>query len=81
MYRNNFAKPNGFGNTCEKLLSDPYVLFLVMVAMFFNRSKILISVLCMTPQGTFIPSLVPIGQEVTEEKIFERDNIKNNKKR
>ena len=34
---NNLAKPNGFGDICEKLLSDPYVLFLVTSAMFFDR--------------------------------------------
>ena len=31
----NLAKPNGFGEICEKLLSDPYVLFSVTAAMFF----------------------------------------------
>ena len=29
-------------------------------------------------QGTFIPSLVAIGKVVSEEKIFERNNTKNN---
>ena len=33
------AKPNGFGDICEKLLSDPYVMFLVKAAIFFDRSK------------------------------------------
>ena len=35
-------------------------LFLVTAAMFFNRSKIPTRVLCRIPQGTFIPSLVPM---------------------
>ena len=73
-------KPNGFGDICEKLLSEPYVLFLVTAAMFFDPSKISTSVLCSTPQGTFIPSLISIGQ-VVSEKIFERNNIKNSKNR
>ena len=30
--------------------------------------------------STFIPSLVPIDQVVTEEKILERNNIKNSEK-
>ena len=63
-----------------KLLSDPYILFLVMAAMFFDTSKISISVLSKTPKGIFIPSLVPIGQVVSEEMIFEKNNIKNSKK-
>ena len=34
------AKPNGFGDICKKkLLSDPYVLFLKMVAMFLMDQK------------------------------------------
>ena len=53
---------------------------LVMAAMFFNRSNYPTSVLCRIPQDTFIPSLVPIGQVVSEEKIFERNNIENSKK-
>ena len=69
-YRNNLAKLNGFGDTCEKLLSDPFVLFLVTAAMFFDGSKIPTTVLCTIPQGTFIPSSVPLGQVVSEEKIF-----------
>ena len=40
-----FAKPNDFGYKCKTRLSDPYVLFLVTVAMFFNGSKIPTSVL------------------------------------
>ena len=35
----NLAKPNSFWDICEKLLSDPYVLFLVMVNMFFQQIK------------------------------------------
>ena len=41
--------------------------------MFFDGLKIPTSVLCSsTPKGPFKPSLVPIGQIVSEEKIFER---------
>ena len=36
----NLVKSNGFGDMCKNLLSDPYVLYLVTAAMFFNRSKI-----------------------------------------
>ena len=63
----NLAKPNNFGDICEKLLSDPCVLFLVPTA------KI--------PKGTFILSLVPVGQVMSEEKIFERNDIKKGKKK
>ena len=35
-YWQNLVKPNGFGDKYEKLLSDPYVLFLVTMAMFFD---------------------------------------------
>ena len=73
------AKPNGFGDICEKLLSDPYVLFLVMAAMFFDVSKILTPILCRIHQGIFVPSLVSTEQIMSEEKIFERNNIKNTK--
>ena len=62
------------------LLSSPYALFLVKAATFFDGSKIPTSVLCMIHQGTFMPSLVQIGQVVLEEKIFKRNNIKNSKK-
>ena len=68
----NLPKPNGFGDICEKQLSDPSVLFLVTAAMFFDRSKIPTSVLCRIPQGTFIPNLFPIGLVVSEEKSFEK---------
>ena len=68
----NSAKPDGFGNICEKTLSDPYVLFSVTAAMFFNGSKISTPVLCRIPQGTFIPSLFQIGQVVPKEKSFEK---------
>ena len=44
--------------------------------MLFNGSKIPTSVLCTIPQGTFKVSLVPIGHVVSEEKSFERNNIK-----
>ena len=77
----NLVKSNGLGDICKKLLSDPSVLFLVMAAMYFDGSKIPTSVLCTIPQGTFKVSLVPIGQVVSEEKSFERNNIKNSKKR
>ena len=67
---------------CEKLLSDPYVLFLVTgnSSQFFDESKIPTSVLCRIPEGTFIPSLVPTGQVLSEEKSFEKllmDDIDN----
>ena len=67
-----FSLPNGFGGICEKVLSDPYVLFLVTVAMFFKRSKIPTSVLCRIFQETFILSLVQIVQVVSEIKSFEK---------
>ena len=46
--KKNLAGPNGFGDICEKLLSvsDPYVLLLVIAAMFYNGYKIPMSVLC-----------------------------------
>ena len=69
-----------FGDKWEKLLSDLYVLFLATGAMFFYGSKIPIPVLCRKAKGTFIPRLVPIGEVFPEEKIFERNNIKNSKK-
>ena len=73
------AKPNGFGDImCKKLLSDPSVLLLVTAAMFWDGSKIPISVLCSIPPEIFIPSPILIGQ-VVSEKIFERNNIKNSK--
>ena len=74
------TKPNGFGDICEKLWSVPYVLFLVMAAMFFHRPKINISALCRIPLGTFVPNLVQIGPVVSEEKNFERNNNKIGKK-
>ena len=52
-----------------------------MAAMFFNRSKMPKLVLFRIPQGTFLPSLVPSGQVVSEKKIFERSNIKIAKKK
>ena len=66
------AKPNSFGDICEKLLSDPYFLFLVTVAIFFNRSKIHTTVLYRIPHGILIPSFVPIGQVVLEERSLEK---------
>ena len=66
------AKPNSFGDIiCEKLLSDPYVIFIVTAAMLFDGSKISTLILRSIPQGTSIPSLVPIGEVVSEEKGFE----------
>ena len=59
----------------------PYVLFSVTVTMFLDRSKIPTGVLCRIPQETFVTSLVLIDQVVSEEKTFERNNIKNIKKR
>ena len=61
-----------FGQVSKKLLSDPYVLFVVKATMFFDGSKIPTSVQCRIPQGTFIPSLFPIGQVVSGEKSFEK---------
>ena len=66
----NLVKPNGFGDICEKLLSDPYVLFLVKVAMFFDESKIPTSSQYRMPQETFTSCLVLISQVVSEEKGF-----------
>ena len=43
-----------------------------MVTKFLDWLKIPISVLYWEPQGTFIPSLVPIGQVVSEEKSLEK---------
>ena len=66
------AKHNGFGDVCEKLLSDPYVLFLATTAMFFDGSKIPTSVLCRILLETFVPSLVPVGQVMSKEKILKK---------
>ena len=63
---------NSFRDKYEKPPSDRYVLFLVMTVMFFDGLKIPTSVLCRLPQGTFIPSFVPIGQVVSVEKSFEK---------
>ena len=68
----NLAQHNGFGDISEKLLSVPYVLFLVMAAMFLTDQKSSHQLLCRIPQETFISSLVSIGQVVSEEKIFEK---------
>ena len=56
----------------KKLLFDPYVLFSVMAAMFFDGPKIPTSVLCRIPHELFIPSLVPNGPVVSEDKKFEK---------
>ena len=54
----------------SELLSDPYGLFLVTAAIFFDRSKISTSDQCrIIPQGIFIPNLVPSnvkGDELRE---------------
>ena len=71
--RQSLANPNGFGDICEKLLSDLYVLsFFLTAVMFFDGWKVPTSVLCRIPQETFIPGLVLIGQVVSEEKSFEK---------
>ena len=51
-------------------MSDPSVLFLVMVATFFNGSKISKLFICRIPQGAFLPSLVlngPVDLEDDDE--------------
>ena len=55
-----------------KTTVDPYVLFLVTAAMFIDGSKIPRIVLCRIPQGTFIASLNPIGQVVSEKNSLEK---------
>ena len=65
----------------KKLLSDPLLLCLVTTVMIFDGSKIAKSVPFRIPQGTFIPSLVPIGPAVSEKTIFEGNNIKNSQKK
>ena len=80
--RQNLAKPNDLGDICEKLLSDPPLSSILVTApMFFDKSKIPTSDLCKIPQETFKPRLVSISQVVSEEKNFERNNIKNGKNR
>ena len=44
--------------------------------MFFDGLKMPTSVLCRIPKGTFVPCLVSIGQVVSEENIFGRNNNK-----
>ena len=68
----NIAKPYSFGDICEKLLSDPYVLFLVKAAMFLDGSNIPTTFLWKIPQETFIPSLIQTGQVVSGEKSLEK---------
>ena len=46
----------------------PLCSILVMSVVFFDESKIPTSLLCRIPQGTFIPSLVPISPVVSKEK-------------
>ena len=44
--------------------------------MFFNGLKIPTSVLCRLTLGTIVPSLVPIGNAVSDEKTFGRKILK-----
>ena len=67
-----FTKPNCFRDIYEKLLSDTYVLFLVSSAIFFEGWKLHTQFLLRIPQGRFIPTLVLIGQVVSEDKSFEK---------
>ena len=53
-------------------MSDNYALFVVTAAMFLTDQKSPNSVLCRISQGTIIPSLVLIGQVMSEEKSFEK---------
>ena len=62
-------------------LSDPYVIFLVTAAMFFNGSRIPPLVLFKIPQGTFITTLVYVGHVVSEKNSFRRNHIKKKKKK
>ena len=55
-------------------MSDPTVLFLVTVAMFFSGSKMPTSVLCRIFLKTFIPNLVLVGQVMSEVKSFVSDD-------
>ena len=48
-YDKNFAKPKGFEDIYEQLLSDPYFQFLVTAVILFNGSKIPTSFLCRIP--------------------------------
>ena len=69
----NFGKPNSFRDICEKLLSDPYVLLLLMLAMFVIRSKIKTYISSKnTLRNIYIKRLVLIGPMVTEERILEK---------
>ena len=74
------AKPNDYGDIIsETLLSDPYVVFLVMSAMFLTDQKSTQQFYAGYPKK--YSNLVLIGQVVSEETIFERKNIKTRKKR
>ena len=48
----NLAEPNGFGDICEQLLSDPYVLFLITAAIFRQINNPHISSMQDTPRKT-----------------------------
>ena len=52
-----------------------------MVAMYFDGLKIPTCVLCTIPQGTFIPSLVSIGQIGQRRFLKDIKNSKNNFKK
>ena len=60
---------------CKNLPPDPYVLFLVMAAMFFheslNKSKIKRVILCRILVETAIFSFIQIHSVIPEEKMFE----------
>ena len=49
--------------------------------MSFDISNIPTSVLCRIPHKTFVPRLIPNGQVMSENKIFERNNLKIYKKK
>ena len=63
---------NGFGDMCEKLLSDPKCSIFRNGGHVFDGSEIPTSILCRIKQGPFMQSLVPISQVVSEEKICEK---------
>ena len=68
----NLAKPNDFEDICEKTTVWPLCPILVTAAMLLNCLKIPTYPLCRIPQGTFMPSLVPISQVVSEGKRFKK---------
>ena len=66
------AKPYNFGDICEKLLSDPYVQFLQQWPCFSTDQKSPHQSYAGYPKKTFILSLLPFGQVVSEEKSLEK---------